>query len=201
MGNKGAKGIPCITFNNVINGCHSVRSDHAQGLELGLKKLSEMGHKRIAFVLNNSEGWGNSERVKGYQQGIRKHRLVSETGLLQRYEKNITEALAKCLLLKPTAIIVSGEDAAIEANYAVKVLGRRIPEDISLVTFEHAAVSRHMFPPNSTISQDLQCMAEAAADLAAAFLEGKGPKSPKDFIFKNSFIERESTRHLKGTRQ
>jgi len=195
------KGAPVVFFNNVVKGFHSVRSDHAHGVELALERLSGMGHRRVALLVGSAEGWGNAERIRGYEEGVRKLGLACETGLVQKYGGvPMIEAMAKALLNKATAIVVSGEDAAIEANYALKALGAKVPEDVSLVTYENASVSRHMWPPNSTIDQDFERLTASAAELAASITEGAEPKSPVEIVSENKFRLRDSARALEPER-
>ncbi len=192
------KGAPAILFNNVRKGFHSVRSDHAQGVELALERLFGMGHRRVAFLVGGWDGWGNVERVRGYREGVRKLGLADEPGLLQAYggASSMVESVAKVLLQKPSALIVSGEDAAIEANYALKVLGQSVPEGLSLVTYENASVSRHMWPPNSTIDQDFETITANAAELAASIVNGEAPSRPVELVSLNKFNLRDSTRRF-----
>ena len=175
---------------------HSVRSDHAQGLSLAVERLAELGHRRISLLVNSDKSWGNLERIRGYHEAVARLGLDSEPALLQLLCGGATETMAKALRAKPTAVIVSGEDSAIEANYALRLLGKGIPEDISLVTFESYGISRHMWPPNSTVDQDVATLADLSAELAVRIIDGDLPPSPVELISDNKFIERESTRRF-----
>jgi len=193
---KLCNGAHGIIVNGTLPGFHSIRSDHAQGVALATERLAEMGHRRIALLVDGCKSWGNMERARGYKETVARLGLEEGSALLQSGPQSVTERMAKAMLASPTAVVVGGEDAAIEANYALRLLGRRAPEDVSLVTFESEPISKHMWPPNSTIDQDIGGLAEKAADLAADIVEGKEPEELLEITTENVFIERESTRRL-----
>ena len=193
---KLTNGVQGILINSVEEGYHSVRSDHAQGISLAVERLASLGHRRIGFLIGCCSGWGNSERTRGYREAVASLSLDSSECLIQNYGSSLVEGMAKLLLASPTAVIVSGEDSAIEANYSLRILGRRIPEDISLVTFENVSISRCMCPPNSTIDQGIEQISAAAADLAARIVDGETMERPLEIVSLNKFVERESTRRL-----
>lgn len=191
------RGVQGILINNVASGFHSVRSDHAQGVHLAVERLAALGHRRIGLLLGGSiEGWGNSERLRGHREAMADLHLDADGTLAVFNTGSMVESMAKLLLAKPTAVIVSGEDAAIEANYSLRLLGRKVPDEVSLVTFEGASVSKWMAPPNSTIDQDMETVASAAAALAARIVDGDAPEGLVEIVSESKFIERESTRRL-----
>jgi LacI family transcriptional regulator len=194
---KKAGDAQAILLNNVGEGVHSVRSDHAQGVALAVEKLAALGHRRVGIIAAPCEGWGNLERIRGYGESVAKLGLEDDPALLRRQRGTLVESMAALLLAKPTAVIVCGEGSSIEANYALKVLGRKIPDDVSLVTYETEGVSKHMFPPNSTIDQDIEGICSAAAGLAMRIVEGETPAKPIEIVSSNRFVERESTKILK----
>jgi len=196
------KGAPVVFFNNVVKGFHSVRSDHSQGAKLALERLAGMGHRRVALLVGSTEGWGNSERARGFKEGVSEFGLAADPALIQSYGGSpMVEAMAKALLQSPSAILVSGEDAAIEANYVLKVLGKRVPEEISLVTYENASVSRHMWPPNSTVDQDFERLTASVAELAASITENGEPGSPVEIVSENKFNLRDSTKAVEPSKR
>ena len=190
-------GVQGILINNVAPGFHSVRSDHAQGISLAVECLAALGHRRIGFLVGSCEGWGNVERLKGFKEASVSLGLDAYETLIANYGPSMLESMAKLLLSKPTALIVSGEDAALEANYSLRVLGRKVPEDVSLVTFENEAVSKLMSPSNSTIDQGIERITSAAAELAGRIVDGEAPMELLDVVSENKFIERDSTRRLR----
>ena len=188
--------IQGIVINSVVDGFHSVRSDHEQGMRLAVEKLAAMGHKRIGLLLGELDDWGNRMRLASFNKSIAELELDAHPQLIQRQGEHIMmlEAMSKLMQAAPTAVVVSGEGACLDANHALHVLGRKIPDDISLVTMEHPAISGKLTPPNTTVKQDFNALAEAAAEMAAKIVEGGMDGGSREAVFKCTFIERESTR-------
>ena len=70
-----------------------------------------------------------------------------------------------------TALIVAGEDMAPPVRRALFVLGKRVPEDISLITAETFR-SRFQIPRETTIAQDFPRLAEESVCLLERMIRG-----------------------------
>jgi DNA-binding LacI/PurR family transcriptional regulator len=190
-------GIPIVLVNNRCEGIHSVVTDHFQGIELAVEHLHSAGHKRIGYISGGSETWGDKERLRGYRQTLQKNGLDTDDGLCQFTEKTgVEEATAELLKLNPTAIILSGEGRAQQLSYALHKAGKRIPEDISVITFEDSNVTPYLTPPHTTISQNIPGLSQAATELALHVAVSGGSKYVQSVILKNELIVRESVADL-----
>ncbi|OGV37199.1 MAG: hypothetical protein A2020_08435 [Lentisphaerae bacterium GWF2_45_14] len=189
---------PFLTVNHPRKGVHSVATDHAQGLELAVDYLAKKGHKKISFISGNSENWGNRERFNGYKRGLEKNGIEFDKLLFGVTSNDgLTETVLSIMKKKPTAIIVSGEGCAHRLNYSLYLLDEKIPEDVSVITFEDVDVSQFLTPPHTTISQNMPKLAEAIAQTALEISKtDTGNKSIKDVILENELIERESVKDL-----
>jgi LacI family transcriptional regulator len=189
-------GIPTLTVNNPVEGVHSVATDHRQGIEIAVDCLADKGHKKIAHICGRSDNWGNSERLKGYEDSLKKNGLELDASLIERAEKlEYLEAVARVMKKKPTAIIISGEGKALHLAYSLYLLDKKIPEDVSVISFEDAEVTPFLSPPQTTISQR---MPELARLIAETTLEiEKDGCELKNIVIKNELIERESVKKIK----
>ena len=77
--------------------------------------------------------------------------------------------------------------------YGLSLLGKRIPEDISLITHE-TQYSRFYIPRLTTIAQDFPALAEASFDLLEKMMLGEKDLSDREIDYK--LIVRESVRDL-----
>ena len=190
-------GIPIILVNNLSKGIHSVVTDHFQGIELAVEHLIENGHKNIAYISGISHGWGYIERFNGYRETLAKHNIEYDNNLHADAEiGGVIESTVRLMKKKPTAIIISGEGRAQHLSYAFYLLDKKIPEDISVVTFEDAEVSQYLTPPHTTISQNIPNLAKTVADLAIEIVTKKKDKSVRNIVLDNDLILRESTRKI-----
>ena len=69
----------------------------------------------------------------------------------------------------------------------------RIPEDLSVISYENNYASAYMVPPHTTVAQDFTRLAEHAVNLALEALEGQ-VISDRHIEVPNSFIERDSVK-------
>jgi DNA-binding LacI/PurR family transcriptional regulator len=187
------KNIPVMTINNVIDGIHSVCSDHKEGIIKTVKLLHQNGHRNIAFVQVAELGWGTNERKRGYFETLEQLELKESVDLW-------SVALGKNTLLKrvsevtkngATAIIFDGEDMSLPAYYTLNLLNYKIPEDISIVTLECEKVSPYLLPAPTTLKQPIEEMAKFAIDAILELMSNNKVPTIRKF-FANSIIERAS---------
>jgi LacI family transcriptional regulator len=192
------KGIPVLTVNNPQKGVHSVATDHQQGLELAMDYLVSKGHQKIAFISGKAENWGNTERQKGFIKAKKKHGLEKTPHLFEKVEQSeIIEATAKIMAQKPTAIIIAGEGTAQFLTHALYRLDKKIPEDVSVISFEDENVTPFLLPPHTTISQNIKKLSRVTAKAAVEIADKKYNGKTKNIILQNKLIERESVKDLR----
>lgn len=162
-----ASGIPVLLVNSFADGIPSVVTDHREGLKLAVDHLCRAGHSRIAFLRCAWNNWGSNQREAGYREALQKHGIAADETIIGLYsrQEEIPEVLSLLLKQKPTALIVEGENNGTIVNYALYLLNRQIPADLSLITFEDDRNSCYMTPPQTTISQDFSALGTAAAEI------------------------------------
>ncbi|MFV0574637.1 MAG: DNA-binding transcriptional regulator CytR [Vibrio sp.] len=120
--------------------------------------LTQMGHIRIAEMSGPVDAQLCQFRHQGYQQALRRAGISMEP----RYQMDgdfsfesgalvITKLLA--LPEPPTAVFCHNDCMAIGAIQQAKLLGYRVPEDISIVGFDDIQFSQFSDPPLTTVSQ------------------------------------------------
>lgn len=197
-------GIPCVVINIPVDGVFNVMTDHFESLQIAVEYLLKLGHRKIAFLhASRVHSWGSQERFRGWREtmlaaGIPESQLISAG--FSDSAKKIPEAVKKLLTKNPTAMIVEGEGFGIMADHALKQHGIRIPEDLSLITFEHEACSEFMTPEHTTVCQDFEQLGICAAEtlIQIALHPASRKKIPQQQLFHNHLIERSSCAPPKG---
>lgn len=197
---KEIKNIPIITINNPVKGFYNIYSDHKEGIEIAVDYLISKGHKRIGFFRRTHRSWGAKERLNGYINGLKKNNIEYEEGLVETEEENgtILKAIAKIFKNNPTSLIICGEDVVLEVVYSLYLLNKKIPEDISVISFENIYISQFLIPPHTTISQNLEEIGKKSVEILKRIIKGEKIKE-KNIIIKNTLIERESVKEIKFT--
>lgn len=171
--------------------------DDYKGGELAAQFLIGKGHKSIAFV-------GTSTNISG----VVRHRLLgfkhtlTDAGLDLPDRNIIEEYLINdrikeiCQYDPPvTAFFVTADIVAMNVIDELKALGRRVPEDCSIIGFDDLFFSAYTTPKLTTISQDIRKKAQIAIDVL--FRHIQTPNSPAESIVLDvQLVERESVRAL-----
>ncbi|BCM88349.1 HTH-type transcriptional repressor CytR [Abditibacteriota bacterium] len=148
----------------------SVVSDGFGGMYRATQFLLELGHRRIAFFLGESEVRIYQDRMHGYAAALLDAGLVPTPELIignvvdasfESRESRLTNMLARSD--RPTALLVANDDHALYVMRILRRMGMRAPEDISIIGFDNAALSLHSDPPLTTIAIDKEGMGRLAA--------------------------------------
>jgi LacI family transcriptional regulator len=130
--------------------------------------LAGLGHRRIGFVIGNHAHASSHRRLEAFWAATRDHGIdPQDISLCQgdyRYESGL--AAGKALLSQPTpptAIFASNDAMAAGVIAAAGMLGFLTPSQLSVCGFDDSPLSRHIWPPLTTIRQPLTEMAQSAA--------------------------------------
>lgn len=169
--------VPCVLLTNSgkdlkFPNLSSLTTDDATASEAVIDYLVDQGHTNIGILGGNlSDTQVSYKRLTGCIAGFKKHHLDFQQDLQFepcRYSiEEGYEATLQLLKRNPslTAIFAFGDIIAFGAMRAIRDLGKRIPEDISLVGYDGIDFSRFSIPRLTTIRQDTSQMAKQGVDL------------------------------------
>lgn len=193
--------IPVIMINNRIEApnFHSIASDHAQGARIAAKHLLDRGHRKIGFLEVRADNWGAAEREKGFREAFEAAGVKPAANLVCYVEgRTLRAAVESVLAAKPTAMLVCGEDLSLAVNHILlHQIKARIPDELSLITYETPIVSGLLTPPQTTVVQPWEEIGRAAVDSILGLVGGKTEKR-LDLLFANTLLERDSVRDRRG---
>ena len=159
--------------------------------------LIDLGHRRIAFIGGAPNLAVTEDRLSGYKQTLSRSSLSmrAEYVLLGQYEWQTGYNLCSALLqLKypPTAIVASDDEIAIGALQAAHDLGRKVPDDLSVIGFNDIPATEFSIPPLTTVQVHMEQLGTAAADVLFQHLNH--PELPTQRVtIKTRIILRSST--------
>lgn len=191
-----ARRVPVVTLNLRLGApTRYIGSDHAQGGRLAAEYLLARGHRRVAYVAPGASAAAMQEREAGCREALQA--AGAEALALAGTDVSLVEALAKVKRERCTGLVLGYQQLSLPALRTLHLLGLRVPDDLSVVGFESPQVSAYTNPPLTTVRQPLLEMGARAAEVIAELLRGGAPRSarpPKDEVFRNELIERESVR-------
>ncbi|MFR6331988.1 MAG: substrate-binding domain-containing protein [Eisenbergiella sp.] len=91
---------------------------------------------------------------------------------------------------KPTGIFAANDQMAIGAINALKDLGIRVPEEVSVIGFDDISISKYLTPALTTIHCDFKEIADRSVEALIDSIEGKVEKSHQELPLE--FVKRES---------
>jgi LacI family transcriptional regulator len=160
--------------------------------------LIEQGHKRIGFV--SGEPWMEAaqDRLKGYRRALATADLPFDAKLVRDGDwmsgSGFEHTLALMRLPRPpTAIFCANDLMALGALEALKQLGLRVPQDVSVMGYDDQEISRHTHPPLTTLVLPNYEMGAAAVEALLRLVAG-GEDRPRRGVIKidGPLVARES---------
>ncbi len=119
-------------------------------------QLIAAGHKRIGYI--NGEPWmeASKDRLKGYRRALATADLAFDPAMVRDGDWMASTGFDATLSLMaeakpPTGIFCANDLMAVGAIEAVKSLGLRVPEDVSIMGYDDQEISRHTRPPLTTV--------------------------------------------------
>lgn len=192
--------IPLVVISSPgkrLENAYSVNSDEEHGMYLAVNHLVKNGHSKIGLIIDGTLELNITKRKRyaGFIKALEKMGCMADGDLIQMVpDENWTLALGRMLRNGATAVICSGESSGFKVDYIMNLFAKKIPEEISIITFENKIISQYCNPPHTTISQDFDKLAAEA--VALVDLAMKDPSHAKDVLVDYTLIERESVKKL-----
>lgn len=180
--------VPCVLLTNTakelgFGNLSSITTDDGQAAEKVIELLTHLGHRNIGVLGGNfSCSQISYRRLMGCKRAC--DRLNIPFNLEQQCEQcrysmpDAYEAAKRLLLRRPdlTAIFALSDVMALGAIRAFCDMGKRVPEDISVVGYDGVVSGQYSLPRLTTIKQDTKQLAEQGVDsLLRAFIRSGHP--------------------------
>ena len=129
------------------------------------------GHRRIAHI--SGEGWMevSRDRLRGYREALATHDISYDPSLVREgnWQHSSGYETTKSLMAlerPPTAIFCANDRMAMGCYEALKELGVKIPEQLSVVGFDDDEIASHLIPKLTTLKFPRYLMGLWAAECA-----------------------------------
>lgn len=178
-----------------------VDNDNFRAMKEATEYLIQLGHHKIAFIGGSLELVVTVDRLLGYERALRSANIelrneyiVHEEFLREGGQVGVAELLA--LKEPPTAIVVTDDFMALGVLNKLDELGIRVPEDISIVSFNNVLVAEMAKPPLTSVDINIfELGYQASKNLILKIENEKEPT--KRIIISHQLIERISCTHIK----
>ena len=195
--------IPQLLANQipfVVHGKHEdprvsfVEVDNEMGAYSAVSHLVRLGRQRIALITGPSDSLAAEDRKRGYLRALQERRVRVDESLIARgdfTETSSYEAMQRLLLHEPDAVFVASDTMALGALRALRMAGKRVPEDVAMVGFDDLPQADTASPPLTTVRQPIRRAGALAVEMLIDILEN-GAADPRRMILPTELVIRNS---------
>lgn len=134
-----------------------VGTDSYEGLGLSVSHLASLGHRKIAFLNGSENSFITEERRAAFIQSMQANGLTVDDNLnvYGYFVAEVAKHHVTDFLTQGATAIICGNDLIASGVYnECRLLGCRIPEDVSVIGFDDIPIASSLNPPLTTVRQD-----------------------------------------------
>lgn len=171
--------VPHVFLNRSVEGSgRNVTMDVARSSVTALDHLHGLGHRTVGHIAGPSGITPSEVRKEAFLRHAGTLGLDAAPVASGDFTEDGGGSAARELLSggghpPVTALYTSSLAQAIGAMAAIRDLGLRIPEDVSVVGNDDLPVAAHLHPPLTTVAMPLYELGTAAVDALVATIEGR----------------------------
>ena len=173
-----SKGIPLILFDRGENDLNVdyIGIDDYNSSHVIVEHLVKNGCQRIAHIGGYKRTRIYNNRIRGYVDALKKHKLPLDAELLTEGDLTIEDGRIKMrqllsLKTRPDAVYVAGDYAALGALQVLKEHKILVPEEISLVGFGNEPFTDMVTPKITSVNQHSAEIGKQAANTFLKYIE------------------------------
>lgn len=194
-------GVPIVLVDSYVNDddFHTLGIEDKEGARIATRYLIEKGHRKIAFISGSiRENGVNMKRYQGYCDALKEAGLPLDeqdiySGTVD-YEYGLT-AVQQYIDRgkKQSAAFITADVISMGVIKGLKQNNIRVPDDLSIVSFDDVYLAEMSYPSLTTIHQDIDEKGRQAVQLVLEAARSKEHQH-KECILPLRLVERESVR-------
>ena len=168
--------IPIVVIDYTYNRTISVLSNNLQGMKELTQYAIDMGHTDIAY-LYGEDSLVTSNRLSAFYITMEENGIAVNDAYVQEAKYRDMELAAQmtrgllAMEKPPTCILYPDDYSCYGGINAIRSMGLRIPEDISVAGYDGSDLSRQLDPEVTTVAQDTERMGSIAAEKLVSLIE------------------------------
>jgi len=177
--------IPIVAIDNFprLKGIDTIQIDNRRGGALAVEHLAQLGHKQIGFLGAGLDRPSLQERLEGWRSEMHKFGLAPTSDLIFKVDQlTFWEGYGRAKeILKDrkevTALFCVNDEVAAGVLRAAREIGRKVPQDLSVVGFDNIVMSNYTDPPLTTISVAKEYMGKMGVNRLLQMIENEDQKA------------------------
>lgn len=182
--------------------------NNEQGIFSLVKHLMDKGHRKIGYVYSENTGQSLQERRRCFHEALRYYGLEDTAENLftspwdpQRGSYNYQRLVEQLRQTKelPTALVAEDDADAIQIMLALREMGLRVPEDVSVTGFDNSVLATMAVPQLTSVKNYRHMMGRECVSLLQNLrhLRDVGVKHPcLKYEIATKLVERNSVKDL-----
>ncbi|HJD31933.1 MAG TPA: LacI family transcriptional regulator [Candidatus Eisenbergiella stercorigallinarum] len=200
--NKVASSMPVLITGKLDGAdCYQVNIDEGQAMELLISFLIENGHRDIALLGGRDNVKSTVDKRLRYRQMLWKYGIpVREEYIIDGDSYDIesgSEAMRQFMREDhpmPSVVIAINDFTAVGVVRTLREAGYRIPEEISVVSFDNTYIAETCMPRLTCVGYDYRMFGRLLVDTAVCAIHGEEP--PRVQMVKSRLVIRDSCKCL-----
>lgn len=184
--------LPCVAIDYHYDCCSCVLNNNQDSISQIIHYAYEKGHRKIAFVHGQTEGYVTVQRLNGYYKACASLGITVPEGYVvaSAYHDPYAAAKATDKLLaledRPSCILYPDDYSCLGALTQLERRGLSVPDDLSIVGYDGIMLSTVLRPKLTTYRQDVQKMGEKAIELLTDAIENGANAKVQQIIIPGS---------------
>lgn len=182
--------LPMLGINlNCVGDFSHIRYNEAQGVELIMSHLLELGHRRIWLAAHDAPKYKSLEHISFVTRLQTIKRIMAEHGIADTFVLSnqpisdlANELQAMPVANRPTAIIGQTDNRAMELIQELSHRHIQVPADISVVGFNNDIASQFFVPALTTIDLPVNKAADTAVQYLFDHLQNAGNETQPKWL-------------------
>lgn len=202
--NRLLKTVPLVVTGKLDGApCYRVQIDAEETMELLMEHLLSLGHREIALVGGRMDVMSTRTKVLKYQQILKERGIpfYPELVITDGSYDDVTAYRQMNEMLEgkriPTAVIAINDFSAAGILRSITEHGYRVPEDISLVSYDNTYIAQLTMPQLTSIDYNYENFGERIVETVIEALEGREVDLLQ--LVKPTLVVRESSAGVRQT--
>jgi len=176
--------------------------DNVEASRRAVEHLFALGHTRVVHVAGPAYSVHTEERVAGVHRAFSASHLAFTDDVIVHAGAHLVDGYRAGLALfgrkrpraeRPTGVTCYNDLVAIGLCRALRELGLRVPEDVSVVGYDDVPLCEYLAVPLTTLHVPKHEMGTQAAELLVRQIESKQPRAPEKVYLAAELVVRGST--------
>lgn len=180
------RSVPVVALDRLPEGveCDAVLSDNREAVQAAVKYLTELGHKRIAFIGGPPDTFTARERMYGYREGLRKGGAETFEEYIRPTDGGVEDGFRAMMDLwvlpeRPTAVIAAESELSMGVFLAVTKRRIFVPDELSIIGYDDQRISQLVRPALCAVEQPVEKLGDIAAKLVLRRIGGDHSGYPR----------------------